>query len=284
MIPNIEAIIQNAMRSRLQPPDPTKIALAGQPNVPRETSAPDPLESQLMALLQEKQSNPIQLYQPPMPQSSNERDVGGRSFLSGLVGGFNHMGGERGNDRAQKIRETLLGIESSQRGARLSSARVERPGSTPPARLGTARPPMAVKEDPYADLKREKYEAQIDATKALAERRRRASATGKRAGSGAPKKGGDGASSKDISSPTSQYYRNIGEQLKAALPDNAEYPKKRDEIDAWVAKQVQTAQINEVARRKGLSQGEAQTGGEVKPSENPNLTPEQRAYWKAKGY
>lgn len=33
------------------------------------------------------------LYAPPMPRSSNERDVGGRSFLSGLAQGFNGRGG-----------------------------------------------------------------------------------------------------------------------------------------------------------------------------------------------
>ena len=237
----------------MAPPDPAAQMVAPQPNVPRETSAPDPLESQLMALLQQKQSNPVQLYQPPMPRSSNERDVGGRGFLSGLVGGFNSRQAHGADDQQQQIKNALLGIESHRRTTLAQQRLVPgQAGRTPTA----MRPPMATKEDPYADLKAQKYQAQIDATKALAERRRRVDTTGKRSGTKAPKgKGAPGT--KDISSPVSQYYRNIGEQLKSALPGDASYPAKRDAIDAWVAKQIQTAQMNEVARRTNQPKGEA---------------------------
>ena len=164
----------------MAPPDPAAQMVAPQPNVPRETSAPDPLESQLMALLQQKQSNPVQLYQPPMPRSSNERDVGGRGFLSGLVGGFNSRQAHGADDQQQQIKNALLGIESHRRTTLAQQRLVPgQAGRTPTA----MRPPMATKEDPYADLKAQKYQAQIDATKALAERRRRVDTTGKRSGS-----------------------------------------------------------------------------------------------------
>jgi hypothetical protein len=64
-------------------------------------------------------------------------------------------------------------------------------------------------------------------------------------------KGGSGAGgSKDISSPVSQYYEAIGNRMKAGGANPLQ-------VDAWVAKQQETARMNEVARRQGTVNEEA---------------------------
>lgn len=266
-------------------------------------STPDPLESQLMALLQQKQSNPMHLYQPPMPQSSNERDVNSRSFLSGLVGGINSRGAQKSANKESTI-TNLLRLQEQKRYHDMQGQNM----AADNARADTQTQAMNAYRDwqqTHGDAQEARLNAALvaltasrnvddqRAARALAEQMRHDRAMeGNAAGNLAErrKENADGGiSAKDISSPVSQYYRNIGEQLKAALPGDASFPAKRDAIDAWVAKQVQTAQMNEVGRRTGggaapAPAAEPTTGGEMKPSENPALDAKTRAYWKAKGY
>lgn len=272
MTPNIALIIQNAMRARMAPPDPAAQMVAPQPNVPRETSAPDPLESQLMALLQQKQSNPVQLYQPPMPRSSNERDVGGRGFLSGLVGGFNSRQAQKGANKESTI-TNLLRLQEQKRYHDMQNENTDQS-----RRLQEQRISLLEKQQEWArqngDTRTEGYiqniidairhrgvtEAQTDSGQAETKRYHgilagAAATREKRVAAGGGAKGGVGT--KDISSPVSQYFDAIGARMKAALPDDDSYPKKRDAIDAWVAKQQETARMNEVARRTNQPKGEA---------------------------
>lgn len=62
------------------------------PPAPQGLPGNDPLESEIARLLHPQQGildrmGPLPV--PAMPRSANERDVGGRSFLSGLTSGFN---------------------------------------------------------------------------------------------------------------------------------------------------------------------------------------------------
>lgn len=78
----------------------------------------------------------------------------------------------------------------------------------------------------------------------LAERRKEGASGGGR-GEGSPK---------DISSPTSLYYESIGKRLKTAVAPGS---PEEAAIDAWVAKQQETARANEIARRQGIGSDEA---------------------------
>lgn len=106
-------------------------AMQGPPAPEGLPPTPDPIESQLMALLHRQPSfmdrlGPIP--QPAMPRSSNERDVGGRSLLSGLVGGFN-SGLARGQGQRQPDSQIarLLQIQEMKR---LHDAQIGHYGAT----------------------------------------------------------------------------------------------------------------------------------------------------------
>ena len=238
------------LRKKRFGPDLRMLPDGGAPPIQAPVMPPgqSPIESQLMALLTQRQPDEVQLYQPPMPRSSNERDVGGRGFLSGLVGGINsRIKGQHDNSESQ-IKNLLLAMEQQRRrqqyvgsrGSGMGGGATSDPGYEA-ARVDAMkalaeRRRRAAPGKSAEDLALEA--ARTDAAKALAERRRRPdhARVGRAGGKGGAKGGAPGE--KDISSPVSQYFRNMGEQLKAALPDDASYAGKRDAIDAWVAKQI----------------------------------------------
>lgn len=90
--------------------------IPGTPAAP-QTAGTDPLESQIMALLNHRQGlmdrlGPLPV--PAMPRSSNERDVNSRSFLSGLVGGFN-SGLKNRNEAPNSALTRLLQLQEQKR-------------------------------------------------------------------------------------------------------------------------------------------------------------------------
>ena len=126
MTPNIALIIQNAMKQRMAPPDPAAQMVAPQPNVPRGTpTAPDPLESQLMTLLNQKQGRDWSVPEIAPPRSANENDVGGRYFLSGLTHGWN----QNQKARADKKESAIMNLLRLQEQKRYHDAQIGNMGS-----------------------------------------------------------------------------------------------------------------------------------------------------------
>jgi hypothetical protein len=192
-----------------------------------------------------------------------------RILLRSLLGGVNTLGKMKAQERTGDYNDLVSQLKERQgllddaEGRNKEQAKMQKDIN---AELRAQRSSdvqerrLAIQEKDKSDP--EMRALKLEAERALIAQRKSRMGWNPNTGKGRGGKGGGkgGAKSVDISSPVSQYFEAIGERMKAGGADP-------DLVDAWVAKQQETARMNEVSRRQGLSPSEAEIdGGAGQPS------------------